>query len=129
LRGKLSQLSNVLYSELPHVIGITEHHLKDFEMDMMSIEYYKLGTKFCRQLYKNGVCIFIHESIDFDIISTHSNCKEKDLEISAVKINLSKIKTVITTIYRSPTGIMTTSLESFLNYYIPKKWNLSYIGI
>jgi hypothetical protein len=64
VRGKLSQLSNILYSELPHIICITDHHLKDFEMDI-SIEYYKLGTKFCRQLYKHGgVCIFIHESID-----------------------------------------------------------------
>jgi len=69
LRGNLSQLSNILYSELPHTICITEHHLKDFEMDMMIIEYYKLGDKFCRHQYKNGVaCIFVHESIDFDSI-------------------------------------------------------------
>jgi hypothetical protein len=63
LRGKLSQLSNILYSELPHIICITECHLKDFEMETMSIECYKLGTKFCRQQYKNGgVCIFVYES-------------------------------------------------------------------
>jgi hypothetical protein len=35
LRGKLSKLFNILYSELPHTVCITEHHLKDFEMDMM----------------------------------------------------------------------------------------------
>jgi hypothetical protein len=65
-------LRSILYSELPHVICITEHHLEDFEMDMMAIEYYKLGTKFCRLQYKNcGVCIFVHESIDFDSFSTH----------------------------------------------------------
>ena len=34
LRGKLSQLFKILYSELPHMICITEHHLKDFEIDM-----------------------------------------------------------------------------------------------
>jgi hypothetical protein len=74
-------------------------------MDIMSIEYYKLGTKFRRQQYKNGgVCIFVHESIDFDVIFTHHICKEKDLEICAVKINLPKIKIVIVTIYISPTG-------------------------
>jgi len=78
LSGKLSQLSNILYSELPHIICITEHHLKDFEIDMMTIEYYKLGTKFCRHQYKNGgACIFLHKSIDFDSISTHHTCKEK----------------------------------------------------
>ena len=53
LRRKLSQLSNILYSELPNIIRITEHHLKDFEMDMMKTEYYKLDAKFCRQQYKN----------------------------------------------------------------------------
>ena len=36
LKGKISQLSNLLYSELPHKLCITEHHLKDLEMDMMS---------------------------------------------------------------------------------------------
>jgi hypothetical protein len=50
LKDKLSQLSNILYSELPHIICINEHHLKDFEMEMVSLEYYKLGTKFCRKL-------------------------------------------------------------------------------
>jgi hypothetical protein len=105
LRGKLSQLSNILYSELPHIIYINECHHKGFEMEMMSIECYKLGTKFCRQQYKSGrVCIFAHESIDFDVISTHCICKEKDLERCAFKINLPKIKIVIRTIYRSTIG-------------------------
>jgi hypothetical protein len=83
LRGKQSQLSNILYSELPHIICITgiEHHLKYFEMDMMTIEYYKLGTKFCRHQYKNGgVCIFVHESIGFASVSTHHMCKRKILK-------------------------------------------------
>jgi hypothetical protein len=37
LKGKISQLSNILYSELPHILCIGGHHLKDFEMDMMTI--------------------------------------------------------------------------------------------
>jgi len=105
LKGKIRQLSTILYSELPHILCITEHHLKDLEMDMMTIDYYKLGTKFYRHQYKNGgVCIFVHESTDFDSISTYHICKEKDLEIRAIKLNLPKIKIVIVTIYRSPSG-------------------------
>jgi hypothetical protein len=50
LRGKLSQLSNILYSELPHICT-TENHSKDFEMDTMTIDYYKLDNKFCRHRY------------------------------------------------------------------------------
>jgi hypothetical protein len=125
LRGKLSQLSDILYSELPHIICITEHHLKYFEMDVMTIEYYKLSTKFCRHQYKNGaVCIFVHESIDFDSVSNHHICKEKDLEICAGKLNLSKIKIVIVTIYRSLTGnynYFLRKIDSLLNLLYAKK--------
>jgi len=114
-----------------HVICTTEHHLKDFEMDMMSIEYYKLGNKVCRQ-YKNGsVCVYVHESIDSDIISTHHIRKEKDLEICAVKINLPKIKIVIIPIYRSPTGNYNYFLrksDSFLNLLYTKKMEFIICG-
>jgi len=134
LRGKLSQLSNILNSELSHIICITQHHLKDFEMDMTTIEYYKLCTKFCRHQYKNGgACIFVHESIDFDSISTNHICKEKDLEICAVILNLPMIKIVFITIYKQPTGnynYFLRKLDSFFKFIIyPKKWNLSSVGI
>jgi exonuclease III len=94
-------------------------------MDMTSLEYYKLGTKFCRKQYKNGgVCIFVHESIGFNVISTQHICKAKDLEICAFKIKLTKIKIVIITIYRSPTGnynCFLRKLDSFLNVLYTKK--------
>ena len=58
---------------------------QNLEIDIMSIEYYKLGSKFCRHQYKNGhVCIFVHESIDFNTTDTHHICKEKDIEICAI---------------------------------------------
>jgi len=99
---------------------------------MMLIEYYKCGTKFCRQQFKNvGVCIFVYESIDFDIISTHCVCKEKDLEICVVKINLPKIKIAILTIYRSPTGNYNYFLrksDSFLNLLCTKKMEFIICG-
>jgi hypothetical protein len=47
-KEKISQLSNILYSELSRLLCITKHHLKDLEIDVISIEYYKLGAKFCR---------------------------------------------------------------------------------
>ena len=108
------------------------HHLKDFEMDMITIEYYKIGAKFCRHQYKNdGACIFLHESINFDSISTHHICKEKGLEICAVKLNLPKIKTVIITIYRSPTGnynYFLRKLDSFINSLYTKKMKVIICG-
>ena len=46
----------------------------------------------------------MHESTDFNTIPTHHICEQKDLEIHAFKLKLPKIKTVIITIHRSPTG-------------------------
>jgi hypothetical protein len=62
----------------------------------MSIEFHKLGAKFCRPQYKNGgVCIFVTESLDFETIPTHHICKEKDVELCDIKLHLLKIKIVI----------------------------------
>jgi hypothetical protein len=98
---------------------------------MMSIEYYKLGAKFCRHQHKNrGVCVFVHESIDFSTIPTHHR---EDLEICAINLNLPKIKIVSITVYRSPTGnynYFLWKLESLLNLLSKKKnyllWGYKY---
>ena len=58
---RITHLSNALYSEFPCLLCTTEHHLKDLEIDMMPIEYYKLGAKFCRHQYKKTeVCIYLY---------------------------------------------------------------------
>ena len=75
LKGKICQLSNILYSELPYLLYITEHHLIDLEIDMKSIRYFK---NWCQN---GGVCIFVHESIDFNTTSTY-------LAVSRLAINL-----------------------------------------
>ena len=62
----------------------------------MLIDYNKLCYKLCRHQYKNGdVYIFVHESKDFNYIPTRNICKQKDLEIFAMKLNLPKIRIVI----------------------------------
>jgi len=113
LKGKLNLLSSSLYFDLTHVVCLTEHHLKDQEMDLASIEHYKLSATFCRQQYKNGgTCILVHESIPTDHF-----CKEKDLEMCTIKLNLYKTNIVIIVIYRSPSGnygYFLRKLESFL---------------
>ena len=89
-------------------------------------------VKFCRGRYKNrGICIFVNESIEFDSISTHHICKEKDLEICTIKLNLPKIKIVIIPIYRSPTGnynYFLRKLESLLNTLYTKKMEFIICG-
>jgi len=117
LKDKLNLLSNFFYSEFIHIICLTEHHLKDHEINLVSMEHYKLSSKFCRQQYKNGgTCIYVNKSIDYDIIPTDHICNEKDLETCAIKLNLHKINIVIISIYRSPSGnysYFLKKLESF----------------
>ena len=63
---------------------------------------YRLGAKFCRNTLKNGgVCIFTHESINSSNINLNEFCKEKNLEIRAVKLHLPSYEICIITIYRS----------------------------
>ena len=59
---------------------LTEHHLKDYKIDNLPIDHFKLGSKFCGCKFKNGgVCIFIHEDLEFFTISLDKYCKEKIL--------------------------------------------------
>jgi len=94
-----------IFPELPHILCLTEHHIKKDEIDMICIEIYNVGVKFCRQVLKNGrVFIFIYISIKFMNINLHSSCKEQDIEICAVKLNLTNTDVVIISIYRSLSG-------------------------
>jgi hypothetical protein len=88
-----------------HIICPTEHHLSDHALDTMVLTKYNLGAKFCRNLFKKGgVCIFIHESIQFTNINFGKFCTEKDLEVCAAKIHLSQNELCVIAIYRSPLG-------------------------
>ena len=37
-----------IFPEIPHILCLTEHHIKKNEIDMISIEIYNVGAKFCR---------------------------------------------------------------------------------
>jgi hypothetical protein len=51
----------ILSSHIYYIL--LEHHLIDLEIDMKSIKYFKTW-------YQNGR-VFVHESIEFNTISTH----------------------------------------------------------
>ena len=77
LRNKRTEMLNSLLPDLPHILCITEHHLREFELESSPIEHYKLGAKFCREKLKDGgTCIFIHEFISFITVNLQKFCKE-----------------------------------------------------
>ena len=63
LKSKVDELSNSLWPDYPHILCLTEHHLKNFEIDNLPIDRYKLGSKFCRHEFKNGGCVFLSRKI------------------------------------------------------------------
>ena len=48
LKGKVNELSLSFLEEAPHIICLTEHHLKEHEIEITHIPKYKLGAKYCR---------------------------------------------------------------------------------
>ena len=79
-----------------------------------------------------GVCIFVHEDIDFFSISLDKYCKEKYIEVCAVRLKITPLQLIILAIYRSPSGNFTNflkNLDSILNNGIVVKLNLWYVVI
>jgi len=54
LGDKTSELLGSVLPMLPHVLCLTEHHLKEQEIENLSIAHYTFGAKFCRQNLKQG---------------------------------------------------------------------------
>jgi len=113
LKSKVDELSYSLLPDYPNILCLIEHHLKNIETDNLPIDRFKLGSKFCRHEYKNGgVCIFVHEDFEFSSISLDKYCKEKDIEVCAVRLKIIPIQLIILAIYRSPSGNFTNFLRN-----------------
>jgi len=98
-----------LLTEAPHLICLTEQHLKNYKTDATPICNYKLGAKYCRNKLKTAsVCIYIQEALKFTNISLQKHCKEQDIEITAVQLKLHKKNVIIFCVYRAPTEILIT---------------------
>ena len=105
LEDKTDEIVNIIETNPPCVLCFTEHHLSSYQLDVIILLNYKLGASFCREVYKNGgVCIYIHESLQFSIIDVLKFCKEKDLEVCFVKVYLPECTIGIINLYRSPSG-------------------------
>jgi hypothetical protein len=115
LKSKAYELSNSLSPDYPQVMCLTEHHPKDYGIDNLRTDHFKLESRCCIHEFKNGgVCNFIHEDLNFFSMSLDKYCKEKDNEVCAVKLNVTPIQ-LITAIYRSPSGNFTNFLKNLVS--------------
>jgi hypothetical protein len=105
LRNKTQELLAHLHPNLPHVICLTEHHLHTQEVGCVNMENYTIGAQFCRSEYQSGgVIIYVHSCLNFTNIDLSAYCKEKIIEVCAVKVKANSQNMCIITIYRPPTG-------------------------
>ena len=75
LNGKIDELVISIASEMPHLICLTEHHLRYNEIDVVYIPNYILGARYCRTNLKcGGVGIYIHKNIKYSNINLLGYC-------------------------------------------------------
>jgi hypothetical protein len=122
LRGKELEILGQLYPISPHSLCLSEHHMNNLELQQTFLECYNLGDSHCRSLYeKGGVCILVHEKLKFSRIDLTEFCKDKDLEVCAVKVYLNSRRICIIAIYRAPSGnfdFFITKLDTILKKII-----------
>ena len=60
LMSKKDELNIIMQDKIvrPHLICLSEHHLKTYEITKFSLNNYKIAASFCREgVSKRGVCI------------------------------------------------------------------------
>jgi hypothetical protein len=71
LRNKTNETLCHFFSESPHFLCFTEHHLAVSEIQTVHIDGYTIGAYYCRnQLRKGGVCTFVkkcHKLLHFKL--------------------------------------------------------------
>ena len=118
LSNKVDELLFSLTSQNPHVLCLTEHHLKLEEINLINSEQHTFGAYYCRRHFKQGgVAILTLKNTVYRVVSLKQCCKEKDIEICTLKLFVKSVHLFILCIYRSPAGKFShflTQLEKIL---------------
>jgi hypothetical protein len=111
LRNKLDELYCHLSHDLLHIICMSEHHLKDFELQLTYFSDYTLAAKYCRKFFiKGGVSVFVHSEQKYNTINLEEFTTDKDIEACVIHLPINSLgenKFCILTVYRSPSGNFT----------------------
>jgi hypothetical protein len=87
VKGKTDELIGSVSPNSSHILCFSEHHLKNFELHLISTDGYKLCAAHSRQVLKGGgVCIFIENNLECTNIELDKYCKEQDIEVCMIKL-------------------------------------------
>ena len=114
LREKTDELTRSMLPNCLHILCFSEHHLKEFELDQINVDGYRLGARYCRQVVKRGgVCIFVYKTLKYINTNLGKYCEDQDTEVCALKLEMTSFHICIMAVYRAPTG----NFNLFLNPY------------
>jgi len=132
LSNKIDELLIALSSHSPHVICLTEHHLRVDEIYNIYLDQYTVGAHFCRKTYKQGgAAIYVTKGIPHTSIDLEQFISEKNFEICALKFQILSKSFIILCIYRSPSGDFTyflNQLECILTTLFTQSTNIILCG-
>jgi exonuclease III len=132
LKDKRNDLVSSLFPAFPHILCLTEHHMKGLELEHCHIENYKLGTNYCRKtLEKGGVTIFIQQNLNFTNVNIDEYCLDRHIEACALKLKSTLLNICILALYRAPSGNyfeFLNRLESILNILYTQKTEIIICG-
>jgi hypothetical protein len=115
LRKQINELIMSFYIHTPHILCFSEHYLKHTQRNFIFIEKYILGAEYCRQFFDGcGASIFTHKASKFLTINLHEFCKDNDLEVCIIPLELPYINGFVITVHISPSG----DFQLFVNFNI-----------
>jgi exonuclease III len=125
--NKIDELRVTMHNNCigPHFVCLTEHHLKEAEITNFPPQGYKLASYFCRKDHLGGgVCIYVKKDIIYQPVTLNHMCKEKSIDICAMKLHFKSLTLIILCIYRAPSGnldLFLTTLNNILKHFLLPK--------
>ena len=126
LGNKTNELHCHLHHDFPHILCISEHHLRESELHLTHLANYSLGASYCRKTFlKRGVSIFVYRNLKHNNINIDEYNINKDIEACAIQLDSTFNELCILAIYRSPRGDFTNFLK-LLDLILQKLYNNKY---
>lgn len=132
---RIEPLEVILDEIKPHIVILTEHDMKSFEIDRLNIKNFKLSSNFCRNnTKKGGVLILSRENLEWTqvtIPNIENISEEKQFEFCANKYHIGNTKFIVIGVYRSPRSnidIFLDRLSILIEIVLKKSKNIIIAG-
>lgn len=108
LISRIESLEIILNEINPRILVITEHNVKENELDYLKVDRYNISAYYCRKsAVKGGVMILSGEGLSGKpvVVPVANNlCEDKIFEFCAVKYKLENVQFIVVGLYRSPSS-------------------------